>query len=417
MTLQEEHPKDTKSILIDLTTFIPEPVQAACQKLTSMGYKAWLAGGCVRDLLLKLTPRDWDIVTNAPLEAIRKSFPKHLEVGVAFGIVKLPPSNKENPLAIDIAIFRKEEGYSDLRHPDHVEPGDENTDSSRRDFTINALFYDLQNKQVIDLVNGYKDLQLKILRTVGNPETRFSEDALRILRAARFNAQIGYKIEAETLSAMKKHSHLLKAISRERIREEMFRFLETSRVISGLEILVKTHLWEEVFGIRRINLPADLRHFKTPWKPTALDWLCAFATGGLLGNPQEEKSAIVERITQSLRFSNHEKQIFSQCLSTYEDSLGHSTYSPLEWVQLATEHKLLVDLLKLFLRRARGPTQEEKEKAISLLEQSIRWSLKKEAMKNWPNAQTLFKEGFKEGPKLGKELRLRHWQLFWTMPK
>ncbi|MEW6055773.1 MAG: CCA tRNA nucleotidyltransferase [Bdellovibrionota bacterium] len=413
---------DSKSIPINPAPQIPKAVLQTCKTLRTAGYTAWLAGGCARDMLLGRQARDWDVVTNAPLEKIKELFPKHLEVGAAFGIIKLPPleNSKDAPVQIDIAIFRKESGYSDLRHPDKVEPGDEKSDVARRDFTVNAMYFDPEKNTIIDHVGGHKDLTGKLLRTVGDPSERFSEDALRILRAVRFSAQLGFKIDRPTAHALKKHASLLKAISRERVREELIRLFTTTRPIMGLEAIAQNGLWEQVFGVRRVSLPADLRQLRLPWAPTPLQWLCALGVTGLLGDPLKEPEAIVERLTELLKLSNVEKRILGRALQVYRDALSKSkpsdtTVEPIVWVELAREDKPLMDMLKAFIRRARGPTEKEKETALALIEQSLRWAGKPDSEKAWPSSKALMKEGFKAGPKLGIELKLRQWNAFWTL--
>lgn len=394
---------------------IPTPVVEACKKLSETGHKAWLAGGCVRDMMMGRKARDWDVVTDAPLEKIKQLFPKHLEVGAAFGIIKLPPIGEgATAVSIDIAIFRREEGYSDRRHPDKVEPGDEKSDVARRDFTVNAMYYDPSNGTVVDYVSGHKDLQAKVLRTVGAPSERFSEDALRILRAVRFSAQLNFKIERETSAALKKCGPLLKNISRERVREETFRLLATSKPVMGLEAIAQNGLWEQVFGVRRVSIPADLRQLKLPWTPSPLHWIAGLGITGLLGDPLKEADKIVDRVTEGLKLSNAEKRTLSRVLRAYEDSTSKNPESsPLDWVELAREDKALVDLTKAFIRRARGPTEDQKEKAIKLIEQAIRWAIKPGSEKSWPTAQDLMKAGLKAGPKLGAELKARQWKTFW----
>lgn len=370
-------------------------------------------------MILARPPKDWDVVTNAPLEKIRELFPKHLEVGAAFGIVKLPPIDGpgDKKVEIDIAIFRKEEGYSDYRHPDVVEPGDENTDVARRDFTINAMYYDPPLNRVIDHTAGMKDLAAKTIRTVGDPAKRFSEDALRILRAVRFSAQLGFKIEKETAAALKKHAGLLKSISRERIREEVFKLLASSRPIMGLEALAQNSLWEHVFGVRKVSIPADLRHLRLTWTPTPIAWLCAMGVSGLLGDPIRDAEAITDRLTENLRLSNAEKRVLARSLRVYTDCAREDVQlvgcSPHDWVELAREDKQLIDLVKSFIRRARGPSEKEKSSAIALIDQAKRWAVKPGSENAWPKAETLMKEGLKSGPKLGTELKARQWKAFW----
>lgn len=240
--------RSLKSIPIKPAPKLPDDVVKVCQQISKAGFRAWLAGGCVRDMLLNRTPRDWDVVTNASMERLKEIFPNSLDVGAAFGVLKMPA--KAADTQVDIAIFRKEGAYSDRRHPDKVEPGDEKTDSERRDFTVNALYFDPDKAEIVDFVGGHKDLDGKVLRAVGAPEKRFNEDALRILRAARFNAQLGFKLEKGTAAALKKCASNLKEISRERIRDEVFRLLSSTRPILGLETLAMYGMWEPVFGVR-----------------------------------------------------------------------------------------------------------------------------------------------------------------------
>lgn len=387
----------------------PSAVLEVCRKLTAAGHKAWLAGGCVRDMVLKREPRDWDVVTDAPLATIQKLFPDGLEVGAAFGIVKLPKINT------DVAIFRKEGEYSDFRHPDSIEPGDETSDSARRDFTVNAMYFDPVGKTIVDHVKGQRDLQSKTIRTVGDPKTRFSEDALRILRAVRFSAQLGFKIDRETAAALRACSPLLAKISRERVREEVIRLLESPRPVMGLEAVAQNGLWEQVFGVRRVSMPADFRHMKLPEPLTALHWICALAVTGLLGDPLKEPGAIVERITERLRLSNVEKRVLTRVLRVYTDAVAEKPEdTPQDWIELARQDRVLLERVKSFIRRARGPTEDEKQRALNHVDQVLRWAAKPGSEKTWPDAQTLQKEGFKAGKELGLELRQRHWQAFRT---
>lgn len=411
--------KSIPPIKIDPPPKIPKPVTQACKKLSDAGFKAWLAGGCVRDTIMGRKPKDWDVVTDAPLDRIRALFPEHLEVGAAFGIIKLPPSGtKTEPVQIDIAIFRREEGYTDYRHPDVVEAGDEASDVARRDFTINAMYLDPEASLVIDHVGGHRDIAAKAIRSVGVASKRFNEDALRILRAVRFAAQLGFKIDKDTATALKKCSPLLREISRERIRDELWKLLESQRPIMGLEAVAQNGLWEHVFGVRRVSLPADLRQLKLSWVPTPLHWLCAMGVTGLLGDPIKEPEEIVERLTEQLKLSNVEKRVMGRILKVYADcdreASRKPTCDPMDWISLAREDKPLMDIVKSFIRRARGVTEKEKQDALALVEQALRWAAKPGSEKLLPNAQALMKEGIKQGPKLGEALRARQWQVFWS---
>lgn len=370
---------------------------------------AWLAGGCVRDLLLKRTPKDWDIVTNAPFATLKTLFPQGLEVGAQFGIWKMPP---QGDIHMDVAIFRKEADYEDHRHPSKIEAGTPEEDANRRDFSINALFYDPFEGRIIDFVGGQKDMQAKVIRAVGNPMERFKEDGLRLLRAIRFVCQLGFKLDRPTSQALKINSIYLKPISRERIREELYRILHSPRPIAGLELLAQNSMWETVFGIKKVSIPADLRHLRLPTQLPAIHWICALSVIGLLGNPCEEARAIEKRLREHLRLTNEELRLLHHILTIYDENpstLGRS--SPEDWVNLARANKGLIEILKSFTRRARGPNETIKEKALHLLDQSLRWASKPNSEKEWPKPQELMAAGL-QGEALGRSLREKHWDLF-----
>ena len=212
--------------------------------LNESGAKAYLAGGCVRDALLKKIPKDFDIATSAKPEEILKLFPGSNVQGKAFGVVSV--SCKKG--IVEIATFRKDGPYIDGRHPKFVEFLSDKEDALRRDFTINALFYNLETEKVIDYVDGIEDLQKKIIRTVGEPEKRFQEDHLRILRAIRFSVRLGFNLDSATekkLLAMK--SSLLK-ISRERVYEESLKILQSGDFIKSLSKFKELKLLDYFLG-------------------------------------------------------------------------------------------------------------------------------------------------------------------------
>lgn len=223
----------------DLKIFVPGFVQFALDELEKNGFQAFIVGGCVRDLFLKRKPKDWDICTKAKPEEIQKIFPKNVYDN-KFGTVKVFIQGKE----IEITPFRKEERYTDLRHPDKISfSASLEEDLARRDFTINAMAIKLETKdKIIDLFNGQEDLKNKIIRTVGRPEDRFSEDALRMIRAIRFACQLDFKIERKTFQSIRELSYLIKKISSERIRDEIIKILETEKAAQGISFLKETNL-------------------------------------------------------------------------------------------------------------------------------------------------------------------------------
>ncbi|OQW48569.1 MAG: hypothetical protein A4S09_04005 [Proteobacteria bacterium SG_bin7] len=206
-------------------------VKEVISRLEKAGFTAWLAGGCVRDSLMQRVPKDFDIVTNAKPNEIEKLFPKALEVGKKFGIIILPFDGYQ----IEIATFRRDGEYKDGRHPKSVTFASPKEDAMRRDFTINALFYDPQKGEVVDHVRGLEDIKQKIIRTVGDPEKRYEEDKLRILRGFRFCSQLSFGLEEKTFLFAGKFS--LSAVSNERIRDEVLKLLGGENRIIGLSLL------------------------------------------------------------------------------------------------------------------------------------------------------------------------------------
>ncbi len=196
---------------------IPENIKLVLETLTRNGYEAYIVGGCVRDLLLGLTPSDFDITTSANPENVMALFQKTVPTGIKHGTVTVLIDSEP----VEVTTFRTEGQYSDSRHPESVEfVTDLEQDLSRRDFTVNALAYN-DTSGLVDLFGGRTDLENKILRAVGDPEKRFKEDALRILRLFRFSSQLQFKIEENTLNAALKLQKGLGSISRERIFSEL----------------------------------------------------------------------------------------------------------------------------------------------------------------------------------------------------
>ncbi|MFA5173114.1 MAG: HD domain-containing protein [Candidatus Paceibacterota bacterium] len=226
----------------------PKEIEKISEKLTKAGFKAYLVGGSLRDLLLKREPKDWDIATDAKPEEIQKIFADSVYEN-DFGTVAVKSGSEDPKLKIvEITTFRLEGKYTDLRHPDEIKFAKTiEEDLSRRDFTINALALLLDKKsELIDCFGGLKDLDKKIISTVGSPDDRFKEDALRLLRAVRLSAELGFVIEGKTLSSIKKNSKLLKKISEERIRDEFEKMIMTPRASEGIILLRDSGLLEFV---------------------------------------------------------------------------------------------------------------------------------------------------------------------------
>jgi poly(A) polymerase len=187
--------------------------------LQSAGFSAFWVGGCVRDFLLGREPGDYDIATSARPEEIEKLFKRTVAVGKKFGVLVVLEGGHQ----FQVATYRAEADYRDGRHPEQVTFGDAQADAQRRDFTVNGLFYDPIAEKLHDWVGGEKDLRAKIIRTIGVPEERFAEDHLRLLRAVRFAAQLGFEIEPQTLAAVRSLASKIELISAERIRDELIK--------------------------------------------------------------------------------------------------------------------------------------------------------------------------------------------------
>ncbi|MFA4998492.1 MAG: HD domain-containing protein [Candidatus Paceibacterota bacterium] len=220
---------------------IPKEVKLVIDKLKKKDFEAYIVGGCVRDVLRGEDPEDWDIATNARPEEIQKVFPKSFYENNFFTVTVQTNSKNQKLKEIEITTYRSEAKYTDKRHPDEIKFAKNiEEDLSRRDFTINAIAIDVKPKLVfIDLFDGQEDLKNKIIRTVGDPGERFSEDALRMMRAARFSVFLGkgWKIEKNTADAIKKHSSWIKAISQERVRDEFLKIIMSERAAEGIEAL------------------------------------------------------------------------------------------------------------------------------------------------------------------------------------
>jgi len=233
---------------------IPIEVKNIIDKLKKSGFEAYIVGGCVRDFLLaspksngggaRVEPQDWDVTTNAKPEEIQKVFPDSFYENNFLTVTARTKSKDKNLQEIEITTYRLEAKYSDKRHPDEVRFAKTlEEDLARRDFTINAMAMDqkLENRkqkiEVIDPFGGQEDLKNRIIRTVGNPEERFSEDALRMLRAVRFATTFGFTIEGKTAQVIKKNSIGLKVISEERIRDEFLKIIMADQAAEGVELL------------------------------------------------------------------------------------------------------------------------------------------------------------------------------------
>lgn len=271
---------------------IPKEVKNIASKLEKEDFEAYLVGGCVRDILLGKEPKDWDVATNAKPEQIQKIFSTFAGATEdksatvyenEFGTVGLKTGSEDPKLKIiEITTFRLEGRYTDKRHPDEIKFAKTiEEDLARRDFTINAIALEVRGEKlemgnIIDPYRGQEDLKKKIIRAVGNPRERFNEDALRLVRAVRFAAELGFKIEKETEKAIKKEAGLLEMIAKERIRDEFSKIIMADKAKNGIELLEETGLLKFILPELRkgIDVGQNLHHIYSVWEHNlrALDY-------------------------------------------------------------------------------------------------------------------------------------------------
>jgi poly(A) polymerase len=208
------------------------------RRLRAEGYESYLAGGCVRDMLLGKEPQDYDITTSARPDEISRIFPNTIPVGAHFGVLLVVSDGTP----FEVATFRRDGPYLDGRRPSHVGYGSLAEDVLRRDFTINGMIYDPVQDRLVDLVDGQKDLQARVVRAIGNPRARFDEDSLRMIRAVRFAASLGFTIEKNTLSAIYDLAPTVTRVSWERVGDEITRILTEGGARAGFELLDETGL-------------------------------------------------------------------------------------------------------------------------------------------------------------------------------
>jgi poly(A) polymerase len=221
----------------------PSPIATAIvRRLREAGHVAYYAGGCVRDMLRRVPPKDYDIATSARPDEVQQLFPRTVAVGAHFGVICV----LEEGMQFEVATFRSDGAYIDGRHPEAVTFSSPREDAERRDFTINGMFYDPIAGEVIDFVGGRADLENKLLRAIGDAASRFREDRLRMLRAVRFATVLGFEIDPATWDALCGHAAEIHDVSAERIREELVRIFLNPNRVRGLDLLDGSGLLAQV---------------------------------------------------------------------------------------------------------------------------------------------------------------------------
>jgi poly(A) polymerase len=283
--------------------------RAIVERLRAAGHAAFLVGGCVRDQLLGRPAKDFDVATSARPDDLLKIFPAADQVGAHFGVVVV----RQDSAQVEVATFRSDLQYIDGRHPEGVRfESDPRQDALRRDFTINALFLDPTTDAVLDFVGGRSDLEAKLIRAIGDPEQRFREDHLRLLRAIRFAARLGFSIEDETFDAIRRLASLIHSVSAERVRDEIARILTEGGARRGFELMDATGLLREILpevsAMKGVAQPPEFHPEGDVWVHTLLMLeklekpSLALALGVLLHDVGKPPTF---RIAERIRFDGH----------------------------------------------------------------------------------------------------------------
>jgi putative nucleotidyltransferase with HDIG domain len=389
-------------------------------------HEAYFVGGSVRDLLLKKNPKDFDIATDALPEQVMKLFPKTVPVGAQFGVVVVIHEGE----SFEVATFRTDKGYADGRRPTGVKFTNAKEDASRRDFTVNGLFFDPVEKKVLDWIGGQKDIKKKIIRAIGEPTKRFTEDKLRMLRAVRFASVLGFKIEAKTMASIKRLAPKISVVSNERVRDELIKMFTGPRPALALELLDKTGLLKpvlpEVHKMKGVQQPKAfhpegdvfihtkllLKQLKNP--SVVLGFGCLLHD---VGKPPTFKRAdrirfnghdhvgarMTDEILTRLRFPNDVKEQIVACVD------GHMRFKDVRQMKEST--------LKKFMQRETFETELQQHRIDCLASHGdlSNWrflkkktkTLSREEIKPKPllTGKDILAMGYKEGPVIGKILR------------
>lgn len=323
------------------------------RRLQEAGFEAYWVGGCVRDQLLGREPGDYDVATSARPGQIEALFPHTIPVGRKFGVILVLAGGRQ----FQVATFRAESDYADGRRPRRVTFCSASADARRRDFTVNGLFYDPVRAQLLDWVGGQADLTAGLIRTIGAPEDRFAEDHLRLLRAARFAAQLGFQIEAATLAAVRANAPKLRSVSAERVRDELVKLFRAPHAARGLDLLRDCGLLEQVLpelnatlGCRQSpefhpegtvyeHVRRMLAHLP-PDAPSSLPWAV------LLHDIAKPVTASRDPATGEIHFYEHEK-VGAEMAATILRRLRFSNREVDEIVACVRQHMQFKDVPKM----------------------------------------------------------------------
>ncbi len=378
------------------------------QKLQDSGHQTLWAGGCVRDELLGIAPKDYDVATAARPEEVRHLFRRTIAVGMSFGVVEvLGPRVDGEFLKIQVATFRADGEYSDGRHPDKVTFCSAREDALRRDFTINGMFKDPIRNELLDYVGGQEDLEAKVLRAIGDPFARFEEDKLRMVRAARFATRFQLQIDPATAEASRQMAHLVpEVVSAERIAEELRKLLVDPERVRGAKLLVELNLLEPLLPevASQIGSPEweqTLRVLENLGPSTSFPLALAGLLHGVSPKEVPEAERITEDICLRLRLSNAEKDRACWLVGNHQ-SLWNAEKMPLSRLKRLLVHDGIPELFAL--SRASALALEKPTQHVDYCQQLLEtWSQEELNPAPLITGQDLIQKGLKPGP-LFKEL-------------
>ena len=417
------------SLLVENKRRLAERIVAT---LRQAGYPAVFAGGCVRDMIRGVEPHDYDIATSARPDQVQKLFSKTVTVGAQFGVVLVIEDHQK----FEVATFRAEGEYRDGRRPSSVEFSDAETDARRRDFTINGMFFDPVENRVLDFVGGQADLEKQIIRTIGPPPQRFSEDKLRLLRCVRFASVLGFQIEPVTAAALKSMASQIGLVSAERIRDELIKIFTGPNAGRGLTLLdesgLLTQLLPEVAAMKGVAQPPQfhpegdvfihtrliLDNLKNP--SATLIFAALLHDVGKPPTMQVVKKAdgtetihfyehdrvgteIAEKILRRLRFPNDQRESILACVS------NHMRFKDVTRMRKATLKRLLARPTfaeELELHRADCTCSHRKLDNFEFLRRALReFSAEQVKPKPLVNGHDLLRLGYSQGPRVGRILQ------------
>lgn len=297
---------------------IPKEVTFVVETLTKGGFDAYLVGGCTRDLIIGRIPKDWDITTNAKPEEITSLFPDQSFYNNDFGTVGVTHETEDEALkVIEVTPYRSEEGYSDNRRPDKVSFGVSlEDDLARRDFTINAIAHNPSKGQLVDLYKGQEDIKAKVLKTVGIADERFKEDALRMMRAVRLSAELNFALDGETAAAISRNASNLGTISKERIRDEFIRILQSKEPMMAIVVCQKLGILRYIAPDleRGVGIAQNQAHkydvfehlIRTMQHGADKDWEWEIRLAGLFHDVSKPETRRFDENKQDYTFHGHE---------------------------------------------------------------------------------------------------------------